>query len=268
MIKGAVLGFPITHSLSPLLHQSAYKFLGVQGSYEAIEVHSGELHQFLHARSKDFSYFSLTMPLKEEVLTLGYSISGLAQKSQSGNTLYKNDQGWQVTSTDGVGFINSLSHVGFSRFDSVLILGAGGTARAIAAVLDGVAHSIAVMGRTSTRRESFQSIVNRSKFEYLKWSDTQSLDKYTLIVNTTPAGAADLLAEGIAYQISATLFDVIYKPWPTVLARKWTTIGLPVVSGLELLIYQGIEQLRIATGEGFDQELLASYLRQILEKSL
>lgn len=264
MIRGAVLGSPIAHSLSPLLHESAFKYLGIEGRYEAIEVHSGELAHFLHERSSEFSYLSLTMPLKEEVLTLGYSMSEVSMKSQSGNTLYKEGEDWQVTSTDGLGFLKALSHLGFDRFESVLILGAGGTARAIAAALDGVAHSIVVMGRTSSRRGSFESIVRKSKFEYVMWSDIHSLDQYTLIVNTTPAGAADLLAEGIDYQISALLFDVIYKPWPTVLANKWASMSLPVVSGLELLIYQGIEQIRIATKAEFVHEDLAHHLRQIL----
>ena len=267
MIKGAVLGFPITHSLSPLLHESAFNFLGIEGSYGAIEVQSGELSRFLDVRSSEFSYFSLTMPLKEELLTIGYPMSDIAEKSQSGNTLYRIGQNWQVTSTDGVGFLNSLHHVGFNRFDSVLILGAGGTARAIAAALDGVAHSISVMGRTSARKDSLASIVRSSEFEYVRWSDTLPLAGYTLIVNTTPAGAADLLGEGIDYQISATLFDVIYKPWPTVLAKKWMNLGLPVLSGIELLIYQGIEQLRIATGVEINREELADYLREILNRA-
>lgn len=267
MIKGAVLGYPVTHSLSPLLHESAYRFLGLDGSYEAIEVNSGELAQFFDERGFEFDYFSLTMPLKEELLTLNLEISEIAKKSHSGNTLYRADESWKITSTDGIGFLNSLRNIEFAEFDSVLILGAGGTARAIAAALDGVAQSITIMGRTSTRRDSFESIIVESEFEYIRWIDSHSLDRYTLIVNTTPAGAADLLAESIDYQITALLFDVIYKPWPTVLAKKWRDKGLPVLSGTELLIYQGIEQLRIATRADFSEQELAVYLRKILAEA-
>ena len=87
-------------------------------------------------------------------------------------------------------------------------------------------------------------------------------------MNTTPAGAADLLAEGIDGDISCLLFDVIYKPWPTVLAKKWKNLGAPVISGLELLLYQGIEQLRIVTEKDFDTEKLASNLREKLASAL
>jgi shikimate dehydrogenase len=268
MIKGAVLGSPISHSLSPLLHNHAFKYLGIEGKYEAVQVGSGELAGFLKDGKEHFDYFSLTMPLKEELLTLDFPISEIARKSQSGNTLYKSSQKWMVTSTDGVGFINSLRYVEFEDFDSVLILGAGGTARAIAAALDDIARSITVMGRTSARKESFQSIVVKSDFNYIRWSDQESLAPYSLIVNTTPAGAADLLAENIDYQISGLLYEVIYNPWPTVLSSKWDSLGLGVVSGLEMLIYQGIEQLRIATAFDKDREELAEYLRFSLKKSI
>jgi shikimate dehydrogenase len=88
-----------------------------------------------------------------------------------------------------------------------------------------------------------------------------------LVVNTTPAGAADLLAESAEGAVSCLLFDVIYKPWPTVLAKKWSNLGAPVVSGLELLLYQGIEQLRLVTDKTFDTEELAATLRQKLATS-
>ncbi len=268
MIRGAVLGSPISHSLSPLLHSDAFRYLGINGNYEAIEVGSGELAGFLKEGKRNFDYFSLTMPLKEELLTLDYPISEIARKSQSANTLFKSGQEWMVTSTDGVGFINSLRHIAFENFESVLILGAGGTARAIASALDGIASSITVMGRTNARKESLESIVRNSSFNYIRWSDNQSLTPYSLIVNTTPAGAADLLAENIDYQVTGLLYEVIYKPWPTVLVNKWNSLEARHISGLELLIYQGIEQIRIAIALDFDQEDLAEYLRNSLKKSL
>lgn len=268
MIRGAVLGSPISHSLSPLLHSHAFKYLEIEGNYEAVEVRSGELAGFLKERTINFDYFSLTMPLKEELLSLEFPISEIARKCQSANTLFRSGQTWIVTSTDGVGFINSLRHVSFENFDSVLILGAGGTARAIAAALDGIASSITVMGRTSTRKDALQSIVKNSAFNYIRWSDTQLLTPYSLVVNTTPAGAADLLAENIDYQVTGLLYEVIYKPWPTVLVNRWNSMGAPHLSGLELLIYQGIEQIRVAITSDFDREDLADYLRNSIKGSI
>ena len=268
MIRGAVLGSPIEHSLSPVLHRAAFASLQIDGSYERVEVGAGQLKEFIAKRGSEFDYLSLTMPLKEEVLQLGFATSELALKSQSANTLVKRDGTWSATSTDGTGFLQALAHREFTDFSSVLILGAGGTARAIAASLDGIADSITVLGRTSTREESFERIVSQSKFSYVIWSNALSLEPFSLVVNTTPAGAADLLAEGIEGDISCLLFDVIYKPWPTVLAKKWNNLGAPVISGVELLLYQGIEQLRIVTEENFNTEKLASNLREKLATAL
>jgi shikimate dehydrogenase len=267
MIRGAVLGSPIEHSLSPVLHRAAFVDLQIEGSYDRIEVGAGELKNFLSERGSEFDYLSLTMPLKEEVLQLGFATSDLALKSQSANTLIKSDGSWSATSTDGTGFLQALAHRGFSDFSSVLILGAGGTSRAIAAALDGVADSITVLGRTSTREESFNEIVTESQFSYVMWSNAFSLEPFSLVVNTTPAGAADLLAEGIDGGITSLLFDVIYKPWPTVLAKKWSNVGAPVISGLELLLYQGIDQLRLVSAKDFDTEELASTLREKLSSA-
>ena len=89
MIRGAVLGSPITHSLSPRLHRAAFSYLGVEGSYEPIEVPAGSLASFIERGGTEFDYFSLTMPLKEEVLLLPIECDPLTTKIQSANTLWK-----------------------------------------------------------------------------------------------------------------------------------------------------------------------------------
>lgn len=267
MITGAVLGSPISHSLSPLLHNSAFKFLGIEGIYQAIDVPSGELKNFLAHSSRDFDYFSLTMPLKEEVLTLGYRTDSLVEKIQSANTLFMNGSDAFLTSTDGSGFISALEHADLHTFSRVLILGAGGTARAVVGALDSRAREIHVLGRSSIRREVLERAVSTSDFSYLIWNTDVDFAEYDLVVNTTPAGAADLLAESIGTSIHSTLFDVIYKPWPTVLAQRWKDRGGLVISGLELLLYQGIHQLKIVLPDQFDSHSLADYLRPILKSS-
>jgi shikimate dehydrogenase len=88
-----------------------------------------------------------------------------------------------------------------------------------------------------------------------------------LVVNTTPAGAADLLANSVQPGISATLFDVIYKPWPTELAQRWSDCGGNVLNGLELLLYQGIDQLEIVLGKPLDRTALAEHIRPLLRRA-
>jgi shikimate dehydrogenase len=136
VIRGAVLGSPISHSLSPALHRAAFERIGVEGSYEAIDVPSGTLHQFFLAHESDFDYFSLTMPLKEEAHLLNVTCNELSLRIGSINTLYKKEGRWFGTSTDGSGFLAALDAQGHSRFSHALILGAGGTARAVADVLN------------------------------------------------------------------------------------------------------------------------------------
>ena len=121
MIKGAVLGSPITHSLSPVLHSAAFEFLGIEGTYSAIEVAAGTLQDFVSQRGSEFDYLSLTMPLKEEVLSLEVSADSLTTRIQSGNTLIHRDGSWNLTSTDGSGLVAALSNAGLTQFESVLI---------------------------------------------------------------------------------------------------------------------------------------------------
>jgi shikimate dehydrogenase len=264
MIRGAVLGSPITHSLSPRLHRALFEYLKIDGSYEAIEVKSGELSRFFSERSEEFDYLSLTMPLKEEALSLGLPIDSIATRIQSANTLYKDGANWKVTSTDGSGFMQALKEKKLETFSSVLILGAGGTARAVAGVLDSVSKAITVLGRSSTREEALAQAVQVADFKYELWRQNIGFDEYDLVVNTTPAGAADLLAENVQNFVSAPLFDVIYNPWPTVLASRWLDSSGVVINGLEILLYQGIDQVEKTIGEISYRTELASHLRKVI----
>ena len=266
MIRGAVLGSPISHSLSPALHRAAFERIGVAGSYEAIDVPSGTLSEFFLSNQSEFDYFSLTMPLKEEAHLLQVTCDELSLRIGSINTLYKKEGRWLATSTDGSGFLAALAAQGFSSFSNALILGAGGTARAVAGALDGNAKTLSVMGRTSTRRDALERCVEKSDFAYLPWENDPDINSYDLIINTTPAGAADLLAENLPAQVSGLLFDVIYKPWPTVLASAWEDRSGKVINGKELLLWQGLDQLSLVLTEEFDRESLSSHLREILSQ--
>jgi hypothetical protein len=114
-MKGAVLGSPISHSLSPVLHKAAFEFLGLEGTYSAIEVTSGTLQEFVQTRGSEFDYLSLTMPLKEEVLALDVEVDELTRRVQSGNTLINRDNTWSLTSTDGSGLVAALAHAGLGN---------------------------------------------------------------------------------------------------------------------------------------------------------
>lgn len=265
-VKAAVLGNPIAHSLSPVLHSKAFEVLGISGTYEAIKVESGGLSEFLRRQGQSYDYLSLTMPLKEEVLDIAKAssikVDDLAQRIQSVNTLVKSGTGWSATSTDGSGFIKALANAGYDHFNSVLILGAGGTARAVAGALDEIADSVSIMGRSVRRNAGIAACFKKLVPEFIVWDDQIDLRQFDLVVNTTPSGAADLVAENIPSKVEGLLFDVLYKPWPTLIARRWSDGGGKVISGLELLLYQGIDQINIVYPLG--RQIIDDQLRMAL----
>jgi shikimate dehydrogenase len=268
-LKAAVLGYPIAHSLSPVLHGKAFEVLGIVGSYEAIEVEGGGLSEFLKSQGQSYDYLSLTMPLKEEVLDIAkesnIEVDELAQRIQSVNTLVRKGKGWSATSTDGSGFIKALANAGYDHFNSVLILGAGGTARAVAGALDDIADSVSIMGRSVRRNAGIAACFRKISPEFIVWDDQIDLRQFDLIVNTTPSGAADLVADNIPSKVEGLLFDVLYKPWPTLIARRWSDAGGKVISGLELLLYQGIDQINIVHPLG--REIIDDQLRAALNNA-
>ncbi len=259
MIKAAVLGSPISHSLSPALHKRAYLELGLSASYVGIEVKSGELASFLAQLPADWTGFSLTMPLKEEVFDLLDSVSDVALRAHSANTMYKVDGKWAGTSTDVSGVKRSLQSIGFIRSDEIFIIGAGATARAAAVACDGAVGRIRVMSRSVAREVSMRNAISESEVEFVPWGDTTHFLSSKVVINTTPAGAADsLLIDG---GVAATLFEVLYNPWPSALVKRWRARGLAVIDGLDLLVNQAMDQIEIFSGVSFEKEGMFSILR-------
>jgi shikimate dehydrogenase len=113
-----------------------------------------------------------------------------------------------------------------------------------------------------------EASVEQSSFDYQRWNDSPGFSQYDLVVNTTPAGAADLLADSLMAGDLPLLFDVIYKPWPTVLGARWEDSGGKVINGLELLLYQGIQQLSLALDRTLDEAALAAHIRPILKREI
>lgn len=262
LVHGAVLGSPISHSLSPALHKKAFELLGISGDYKAKEVESGNLKDFLISEGNRYSYLSLTMPLKEEVLHCEIPTSTLVSRISSANTLIRNGSSFYADSTDGKGFLAALEHSGIFEIDSIMVLGAGATARALIAALDGKSETISIVLRSHFREDSLRNCVKESKLIFKTWDNSIEFEDHALVVNTTPSFAADSLIRDQSVG-QAILFDVIYKPWPTSLAQYWLDQGSRVISGLELLIYQGIEQISMFHDIP-NREVLAEQIRNYL----
>ena len=133
MIKCAVLGSPIKHSLSPLIHRLAYEELGIEGTYDAIEINENNFADFfLKARNESWTGFSLTMPLKEIASELADQSDDFVKKIKSANTLIKVGEKWIALSTDAMAF---KSLIDLPENSKVKIIGGGGTARAAVGAL-------------------------------------------------------------------------------------------------------------------------------------
>lgn len=257
MIRAAVLGKPISHSLSPSLHRAAYIKLGIDGVYESFEVAEGELAQFIATHNEDWSGFSLTMPLKEVCLEVATSIDPIALRMKSANTLIKRGRDWYATSTDRTGFISLCASHKFLGAQKVLVLGAGGTARAAIAALDEAGREIVVCRRNPLRDEAIQRSAVHARVSTIEWMQSD-LAEFDLVINTVPGDASSVILENL--EGAPALVDVLYHPWPSPLAARWRQHNSHIVSGIELLIWQGIDQIELMTGESFDREDMFNYL--------
>jgi shikimate dehydrogenase len=261
MIKAAVLGSPISHSLSPLLHNTAYAQLGIQGSYEAIEVNAGGLAKFIDERDESWTGFSLTMPLKEEAVAYAKHVDDLAKRINSANTLYKDGGVWRATSTDVIGFSQALKFHKIDIKGHVVILGAGATARAAAAACDGFATHITVINRSLSRVQGMSDAVIESELSFLDWDNLSVLNDADLVISTAPAGVTDSIE--LPQKTSVPFFEALYKPWPTPASALWASRGGTVIDGLDLLIHQAMAQIQIFTGKTFDTASMYSQLRSV-----
>jgi shikimate dehydrogenase len=256
-VKAAVLGSPIAHSLSPVLHQAGYSALGLDGwSYTAIDCVEAGLPGLLASCGPDWAGLSLTMPLKRAVLPLLDTVDPVAAATGGANTVVFAAGQRRGYNTDVAGMVAALAEAGVTALSSAVILGAGATAcSALAALRDTGLRTVTVAVRDPTRAGGLRSVAERVGVQV----DLQPLGDQgagprpapDLLISTVPAGAADFLADAITAgaPAPACVFDVVYAPWPTRLARAAQDAGATVVSGFELLLHQAAGQFELMTGE-------------------
>lgn len=247
----AVLGSPIHHSKSPAIQRAAYRQLGLDWRYDAVEMTGERLGEWMLGLDSTWRGLSLTMPLKREVIPLLDTVHPLVDRVGAANTVLLTDDGVSGFNTDVLGVTRALAEVGLNSVSSVQLLGAGATAASVlVAVADLGADRVTINARTP---EKAQSLVDFGESEGVEvivrpWGmQDRSLIAPDVIVSTLPGGVGDMqFAESIRAQ--SVLFDVAYDPWPSALALAWGEAGGTVVSGFDLLVHQAIGQLRLFVG--------------------
>jgi shikimate dehydrogenase len=255
----AVLGSPIEHSLSPALHRAAYADLGLNWTYDRVEVDEHRLAPFVSGLDASWRGLSLTMPLKVAVLKLG-QVDELAKLAGAGNTLVLEGGERWVHNTDVGGLIWAVGQVAAAPLSRVTILGTGATARAalVAATQLG-AHLVTVVARTPARAEALRRLGDELgvRLEIRAW--TGQIPDSDLVVSTVVSGAADSIAQAAAGS-APLIVDIIYDPWPTVLATAAKRAGGTVVSGLDLLVGQALLHIELMTGRSVAADVLYAAL--------
>jgi shikimate dehydrogenase len=259
---GAVLGSPIAHSLSPVLHRAAYVALGfTDWTYRAVECTEETLEATLRElEAEGLAGASLTMPLKRAVLPMLARSDRLVADVGAANTvLFGGVPGdWYGANTDVPGFVAALRRSSqLAAAGSAAVLGGGATAAsAVAALRDLGLGAVDVFVRRPERCGDLLAAAGRLGVvvELRQWQDASAaLPAYDLVVATTPAGATDELAARLQAATQASrlgvFFDVVYAPWPTALAEAWAGARGAVIGGLELLVEQAAVQVTLMTGQ-------------------
>jgi shikimate dehydrogenase len=254
-MRAAVLGSPIAHSLSPVLHTAAYRALGLTGwRYDAIECDEPALPALLDSLGPEWAGLSLTMPLKRTVLPLLDRTDQLAADVGAANTVVFRDGQRLGYNTDVSGIVAAMRRAGVTADGNVLVLGSGATAcSALAALVRTGARRVAVAVRALPRAQPLIEVATRLgvDVELMELGPALAAVRWDLIISTIPASAAEPVARQLtAGSLSAAaVFDVVYDPWPTPLAEGAEKAGTTVISGYELLVQQAVGQVELMTGE-------------------
>ena len=264
-MRAAVVGKPIAHSLSPVIHQAGYAAAGLTGwSYTRVECAADELAGLVAGLGPEWAGLSVTMPGKEAALAVADEVSPVAAAVGAANTLVRRPDGsWYADNTDVTGMVDVLTAAGVARGATVTVLGAGGTARAaVAAAARLGAAEVTVVARRPEAIEELRPVARAVDVPLAPapWDGDPAHARADLVISTVPKGVADPLAENFDWRPATVFFDVVYDPWPTPLAAAALAAGCRVVSGLDLLLAQAVGQFEQFTGVPAPRDAMAAAL--------
>jgi shikimate dehydrogenase len=262
-----LLGSPVAHSISPLMHNEAFRLLGLDYAYLAFDIKKEQLADAIKAlRTLHAKGFNLTMPLKTAMLEYADELTDAARLSGSVNTVFEKDGKWIGHSTDGIGYMRSVEDAGYSIIgETMTLLGAGGAATSICvqAALDGV-RKINIFKRnnaTFSKTEEFAARVSRDTDCLVNVYDLadetllrQSIGESRILVNATNVGMspdedASVITDTSMFHPDLIVSDIIYQPRTTKLLSLAKECDLAAFNGLYMLLYQGAAAFECFTGQ-------------------
>ena len=245
MKRCAVIGDPVEHSLSPAIHRAGYRINGLDWSYEAIRVAPGTLPEFVASLTDPgWVGLSVTAPHKKDLLGLGEPDS-ISLMVQGGNTILLGEEP-RVYNTDVPGFLKAWRSRGLEGISTAVIVGSGATARSLLVALSGLSvREVTVLARVPSRAAALCELGIALGIDITAQPMDASFRDVDLLASTIPTSATEKWA-GVWAERAAVMFDAVYDPWPTPLASA-ADPDQPVITGLELLAGQAVDQFRLLT---------------------
>jgi shikimate dehydrogenase len=249
-VRAAVLGRPVAHSLSPLLHRAAYAALGLTDwQYDALDLGAEDLPVLLAGLDQEWRGFSVTMPCKQAAVDAADEVAPLPRLLHAANTLVHTEHGWRAENTDVTGVGTALAAAGVDTAPEAAVVGAGGTAAAAAVALASLgARHVEVVVREPARAGGLVRVLSTLDVDSTVHRFADAVLDAPVVVSTVPIDAQPALL-ALPWRPRTTVLDVLYAPWPTPLAQRLEQVGAAVVSGLEVLFWQATEQVELMTGQ-------------------
>ena len=269
MARCAVLGSPIAHSLSPALHRAAYAELGLDWTYDAVEVDETGLPGFLDGLDASWRGLSLTMPLKRAVLPLLHDLDPWAEVSGAANTVVLDGERHGFN-TDVPGAVAALREHSLDRVETAVVLGGGATAASVLLALSelGCREALLLVRHPGRAADTLAAVERNGHGPAVEVGFlSEPVPDADVLVSTIPAAAQTEVLTAAAGR-AGVVFEVVYDPWPTPLAVAAADAGRTLVSGLDLLVHQAALQVPLMTGRDAPLEAMrAAGERELAERS-
>lgn len=267
-----LLGWPVEHSLSPTMHNTAFKALDLNWRYLPLPVAPGRVKEALAGLlALNFRGVNVTVPHKQAVIPHLDQISPAAQVIGAVNTIVIKDGHLLGHNTDGEGFLAAVREAGFDPAGKrALVLGAGGAARAVVYTLAQSGCAMSIHNRTAARAQSLAREMQALKLaavEPVSQLETLDLNRIDLLVNTTPVGMwpqvqACPWPRMLSLPAHWTVYDLVYNPRETRLLKQAKAAGARPVDGLGMLVWQGALAFKLWTGRDAPAGIMRAALDQ------